>query len=98
MNSHTNSFDVAHNDLEVMYDCLMKSMTINARLFNGAVPVNGNLSRAPHVHGFASDGIPSASMASASVGDRFRHCRFESSLTTPPPPHSPEHIIFFTLA
>jgi hypothetical protein len=82
-----------------MFDCYMESMTIKARLFDGAVPVNGNLSRASHVHGFArSDGIPSASMASASVGDRFRHCRFESSLTTPPPPHSPEHIIFFTLA
>jgi hypothetical protein len=53
-------------------------------------------SRASHVHGLAVTEFHQ--LRWLQVGDRFRHCRFESLTTPPPPPHSLNHIIFFTLA
>ena len=54
--------------IRTLRDWCLESMTNDVKNHAGcstAVRVYGKTSRASHVHGFCSDGIPSASMASA---------------------------------
>ena len=101
LKSHIEGGNVSDNDLETMYDCYMESMTtavkIDARLYNGGGSMRQPLTCASRARLF-SDEIPSASMASARSVSAFVTADSNHHSRRRRPPHSPEHIIFFTLA